>query len=111
MTLDPGGNPVDPQSYHYGFCPADVITVRRLYGDVVLPVGLLRMGRQAFTEGSSVAVNDGDGRRNRFGVADKGNSVDRILFATKPLEAFKDKGPRDRSENRAFFLILGRTTS
>ncbi|HEX3345016.1 MAG TPA: hypothetical protein VHS09_10615 [Polyangiaceae bacterium] len=106
MTLDPGANPVDPHSYHYGFCPADVITVRRLYGDVVLPVGLLRVGRQAFTEGSSVAVNDGDGRRNRFGVADRGNSADRILFATKPLEAFKQKDLRDRSENNGFFLIL-----
>ena len=106
MTLDPGANPVDPHSYHYGFCPADVITVRRLYGDVVLPVGLLRVGRQAFTEGAGVAVNDGDGRRNRFGVADKGNSADRILFATKPLEAFKQKDLRDRSENNGLFLIL-----
>ncbi|MGD0526965.1 MAG: hypothetical protein ABSE49_17605 [Polyangiaceae bacterium] len=67
---------------------------------------LCRVGRQAFTEGSSVAVNDGDGRRNRFGVADKGNSADRILFATKPLEAFKNKDLRDRSENNGFFLIL-----
>ena len=106
MKLDGGGNPVDPHSYHYGFCPADVVTVRRLYGDVVLPVGLLRVGRQAFTEGAGVAVNDGDGRRNRFGVSDRGNSVDRILFATKPLEAFKRKDLRDRSQNNGFFLIL-----
>ena len=106
MTLDSGANPVDPHSYHYGFCPADVITVRRLYGDVVLPVGLLRIGRQAFTEGASVAMNDGDGRRNRFGVADKGNSVDRILFATKPIEGFKPKDLRDVSENRGLFLVL-----
>jgi hypothetical protein len=106
MTLDSGANPVDPHSYHYGFCPANVINVRRLYGDVVLPVGLLRVGRQAFTEGAGVAVNDGDGRRNRFGVSDRGNSADRILFATKPLEAFKHKDLRDRSENNGFFLIL-----
>lgn len=106
MTLDPGGNPVDPKSYHYGFCPADPVTIRRLYGDVVLPVGLLRVGRQAFTEGAGVAVNDGDGRRNRFGVADKGNTVDRVLFATKPLEGFKPAELRDRSETRGLFLIL-----
>lgn len=106
MTLDPGGNPVSPQSYHYGLCPADVIDVRRIYGDVITPIGLFRIGRQAFTEGSSVAVNDGDGRRNRFGVADKGNTADRILFATKPLEAFKPPDQRDRSDSRGLFFIL-----
>jgi hypothetical protein len=106
MTLDAGGNAVSPQSYHYGLCPADIIDVRRLYGDVVTPIGLFRIGRQAFTEGSGVAVNDGDGRRNRFGVADKGNTADRILFATKPLEAFKPPDLRDRSLDRGLFVIL-----
>ncbi len=106
MTLDPGGNPVDPHAYHYGLCPANAIEVRRLYGDVLLPIGLLRVGRQAMGEGAGIAVNDGDGRKNRFGVANKGNSADRILFATKPLEAFKNKDLRDKSEERGFFLIL-----
>ncbi len=106
MTLDPGGNPVSPQSYHYGLCPADIIDVRRLYGDVITPIGLFRIGRQAFTEGAGVAVNDGDGRRNRFGVADKGNTADRILFATKPLEAFKAPDKRDRSDTQGLFVIL-----
>lgn len=105
MTLDPGGNAVDPKSYHYGLCPADPVYVRRLYGDVITPIGLFRIGRQAFTEGSSVALNDGDGRRNRFGVANRGNSVDRILFATKPFEAFKPKDLRDTSESKGFFFI------
>ena len=106
MTLDPGGNPVSPQSYHYGLCPADIIDVRRLYGDVITPIGLFRIGRQAFTEGASVAVNDGDGRRNRFGVADKGNTANRIFFATKPLEAFKAPDKRDRSDSKGLFVIL-----
>lgn len=106
MTLDPGGNAVSARSYHYGLCPADIVDVRRLYADVVTPVGLIRIGRQAFTEGASVAVNDGDGRRNRFGVADKGNTADRILFATKPLEAFKPPEQRDRSQTQGLFLIL-----
>ncbi len=106
MALDPGGNPVMPHAYHYGLCPADVVDVRRLYGDVVTPIGLFRIGRQAFTEGASVAVNDGDGRRNRFGVADKGNTADRVLFATKPLEAFKPPDQRDKTDARGTFLIL-----
>lgn len=105
MTLDQGGNAVDPRAYHYGLCPADAINVRRLFGDILTPIGLIRVGRQAFTEGASVALNDGDGRRNRFGVSNRGNSVDRILFATKPFEAFKPKDLRDKSEQRGFFFI------
>jgi hypothetical protein len=100
------GDPLQAESYAYGICPADQILVRRLYGDVMLPVGLLRVGRQAFTEGSSVAVNDGDGRRNRFGISYRGNTADRVLFATKPMEAFKPKDQRDLSQDNGLFLIL-----
>jgi hypothetical protein len=101
-----GGNPADPRSYGYGLCPADPVFVRRVYGDVVTPVGLLRVGRQPFTVGAGTAVNDGDGRRNRFGVAYRGNTADRALFATKPLEAFKPADLRDRSEDRGLVLAL-----
>lgn len=100
------GNPLEASSYAYGICPGDPIYVRRLYGDVLLPIGLLRVGRQAFTEGTAVGVADGDGRRNRFGFAYRGNNVDRILFATKPLEAFKAKFERDTSLDRGVFLVL-----
>lgn len=101
-----GGNRVSPEAYHYGLCPGDPLFVRRLYGDVMTPVGLLRVGRQPFTEGASVAINDGDGRRNRFGVANRGNTADRVLFATKPLEAFKHKDMRNASDREGLFLIL-----
>ena len=73
---------------------------------LLTPVGLLRIGRQAFTEGASISVNDGDGRKNRFGFARRGNSADRVLFATKPLAGFKPKDERDRSESTGLFLIL-----
>lgn len=96
----------EASSYHFGLCAADPVFVRRLYGDIITPVGLIRIGRQAFTEGASLAVNDGDGRRNRFGFARRGNSADRVLFATKPLEAFKAPSKRDGSEKRGTFLIL-----
>jgi hypothetical protein len=106
VSLRPGQPTQESTSYHYGLCPNDPLFVRRVYGDVVTPVGLLRIGRQPFTEGASVSVNDGDGRRNRFGFARRGNSVDRILFATKPLEGFKPKAERDRSETKGVFLIF-----
>ena len=102
----PGAPPTESGSYHYGLCSTDPLFIRRLYGDVVTPIGLFRIGRQAFTEGASIAVNDGDGRKNRFGFAGRGNSADRILFATKPLEAFKKPAERDASENQGAFLIF-----
>ena len=106
IQVRPGEPTTDAGSYHYGLCAAQPVFVRRLYGDVVTPIGLFRIGRQAFTEGASIAVNDGDGRKNRFGFAKRGNSVDRVLFATKPLEAFKAPSDRDKSETNGFFLIL-----
>jgi hypothetical protein len=106
VTLRPGDLATEPSSYHMGLCPADAVFVRRAYGDVLTPIGLLRIGRQPFTEGASIAVNDGDGRKNRFGFARRGNSADRILFATKPLEAFKAPNERDASEHKGVFLIL-----
>jgi hypothetical protein len=106
ITLKPGASPTDPRSYTNGLCATDPISVRRVYGDIVTPIGLFRIGRQPFTEGASIAVNDGDGRKNRFGFSRKGNSADRVLFATKPLEAFKPQDLRDKTETNGFFLIL-----
>jgi len=106
VALRPGEPAQDATSYHYGLCKADPIFVRRVYGDVITPIGLFRIGRQPFTEGASITVNDGNGRRNRFGFARRGNSADRILFATKPLEAFKPPSERDVSEGSGAFLIF-----
>jgi hypothetical protein len=106
ISLRPGDPSTEASSYRYGLCPTEPVFVRRLYGDIITPVGLFRIGRQAFTEGASITVNDGDGRKNRFGFARRGNSADRILFATKPLEAFKPPNERDKSETKGVFLIL-----
>jgi hypothetical protein len=106
VTLTPGASPTVASSYRYGLCPADPIFIRRAYGDVMTPVGLLRIGRQAMTDGASIAVNDGDGRKNRFGIANHGNSADRILFATKPLEATRLPRDRDLTLDKGLFVIL-----
>jgi len=106
ITLRPGAPATEAASYHYGLCAADPVFVRRAYGDVMTPIGLLRVGRQAMTDGASIAANDGDGRKNRFGIAGRGNSADRILFATKPLEAFKRPTRRDLTLDKGLFLIL-----
>ncbi len=99
-------NSLSPNSYRYGLCNADAIYIRRLYMDVLTPIGLFRIGRQAFTEGAGVSVNDGNGRRNRFGYTNRGNSVDRILFATKPLEGFKPVAERNKSQTEGLFFFV-----
>ncbi|MBK8999312.1 MAG: alginate export family protein [Myxococcales bacterium] len=98
-----GGDELDPDSYGYVLVPSDSFKLRRAYGEVVTPVGLLRIGRQPTTEGMSILVADGDGRTNRFGYANAGDTTDRVLFVTKPLEGFKDESERDTSRDRGLF--------
>ncbi len=99
-----GGDPLLPESYGYTLCPATPLFVRKAYGEILLPFGLLRIGRQSTNEGMGVQSADGDGRANRFGVAHTGNITDRVLFATKPLEAFKPEAERDRSATEGLFV-------
>ena len=98
--------PADPNSYRYGLCQGENMVVRRLYGEIITPVGMFRIGRQALGFGNALSASDGDGRRNRFGVSYRGNNVDRVMFATKPLEGFKRKEDRDTSPNRGLILAL-----
>ncbi len=99
-----GGDPLVPESYGYTLCPATPLFVRKAYGEILLPFGLLRIGRQTANEGMGVQSADGDGRTNRFGVSHTGNIVDRVLFATKPLEAFKPAEQRNASQTEGLFV-------
>lgn len=101
-----GSNPLESDNYGYGLCSQEQVRFRKLFGDVVLPIGLLRIGRQSANTGQGIQASDGDGRPNRFGFSRQGNLVDRVLFATKPLEAFKAKEDRDTSEDRGMILAL-----
>ncbi len=99
------GSDIDPNNYGYVLQPAEPMQFRRAYGEVNLPIGLLRIGRQPTNEGTGILVADGDGRPNRFGYSGRGDSSDRILFATKPLEGLKPAAQRDRSRDRGFFFV------
>lgn len=98
-------DPLQPDGYGYGLCANSPFRIRKLYGEVVLPFGVLRIGRQPANIGAGVQSNDGEGRRNRFGISRNGNFVDRILFATKPLEALKPEGERNKTDTEG--LIIG----
>jgi hypothetical protein len=100
-----GGDPLSPSGYGWGLCDTAILKVRRLYAQVSTPIGAIRVGRQAVAIGMGVQNSDGDGRRNRFGVAYGGDSVDRILFATKPLEGLKPKEQRNLDENDGLLVV------
>ena len=101
-----GPDALDANSYSYTVCSQDPLKIRKAYGEVALPFGILRIGRQPVNLGTGVQAADGDGRANRFGVARTGSVVDRILFATKPLEAFKPRDERSTSANEGLILAL-----
>ena len=77
---------------------APAFELNYLYGDVILPIGLLRVGRQPISYGASIAGHDG-GRYNRFGVSKYSDAVDRILFGTKIDEAIKIASNPDHTPN------------
>ena len=80
------GDDTDPDNYGYVLKEADPVTFRRAYGEVATGVGLLRIGRQPTTEGLSLLVSDSY-YGNRWGYSDRGDTVDRALFATKRTSA------------------------
>ena len=82
IGLSPGADPLDPKSYVPVLRSMSPISIRHLYGEVRLPIGLLRVGRQPLTEGAAIAAHDGS-RTNRWGVSRFSDVADRVLFATK----------------------------
>jgi hypothetical protein len=82
IGLPDGADPLNPDSYVPVFSEVSPVVVRQLYADIVLPFGLLRLGRQPVVEGAYLAAHDGE-RRNRWGVSRYPDTADRVLFATK----------------------------
>ncbi len=107
VALASDGDPLQASSYGYTLCEQSAVSLRKLYTHISTPLGAFRIGRQSIVAGAGVQANDGEGRTNRFGFARTGNVVDRILFATKPLEAFKPKDKRNLTESEGLILALG----
>lgn len=82
IGLLPGGDPFDRESYGPVLTSAPLLEVNYLYADAMLPIGLLRVGRQPLNYGATINAHDG-GRHNRWGVSQYSDGVDRILFGTK----------------------------
>lgn len=88
VGLRPGADPLQIASYGPVLREIAPLHINYLYGEVLLPIGVLRIGRQPVSETGSVSLNDGATGRNRWGASFYHESVDRILFGTKLSEVF-----------------------
>jgi uncharacterized protein (TIGR04551 family) len=61
----------------------DSIMLKRVWGEVSTPVGILRFGRMGSHWGLGMLHNDGNGIDN-----DWGDTVDRVMFTAEPLAGF-----------------------
>ncbi|MGZ3453955.1 MAG: hypothetical protein ACXVEF_30395 [Polyangiales bacterium] len=76
-----GGNAVGiPSASTTQASPIDAFHVKRLYGEVLLPFGLLAAGRMGNHWGLGILANGGD-----CGDCDSGDAQDRIAFVTPVL--------------------------
>ncbi len=59
--------------------------LKRAWGVILLPVGIIEFGRVPSSFGFGLSDNNGDKADDLFGDSHYGDTFDRILFATKPL--------------------------
>lgn len=63
----------------------DPIQLKRAWMEFKVPVGVLRVGRQASNWGMGLLANDGNGFDDTFGENKYGATYDRAIFATNPI--------------------------
>ncbi len=61
------------------------VQVKRAWMEFKVPLGLLRVGRQASQWGMGLLANDGNGFDDSFGENKYGATYDRAIFATRPI--------------------------
>ncbi|NUN13092.1 MAG: hypothetical protein HUU55_05595 [Myxococcales bacterium] len=109
LGLRSGGDPLNPDHYIPVLKEIDPIHINLLYGEVVLPFGLLRVGRLPFVYGATLSGHEGN-RINRWGVSHYSHTADRILFGTKLDEAIRlavdSAHTLDTSLDQGVFLAL-----
>jgi hypothetical protein len=82
------------------------VQVKRAWIEFKVPVGLVRVGRQASQWGMGLLANDGNGFDDSFGENKYGATYDRAIFATRPIAVAQAiMGKRDT--NIPFILAVG----
>jgi len=110
VGLKDGADPLSVDSYVPRLKALEPFRINYAYGEIKLPVGLLRIGRQPIGDIGSVSINDGRTGRNRWGASWYHQAADRVLFGTKLSEIFAllaDAGHKvDPSMGRGLFMGL-----
>jgi hypothetical protein len=88
LGLTESADPLAMDSYVPRLRSIEPIKITHLYGEAILPFGLLRVGRMTMNEGAGIAGHEGN-RTNRWGVSRYPDVADRVLFATKIDEAVR----------------------
>jgi hypothetical protein len=88
VGLIPGRDPLQIDSYGPILQGIEPLNINYLYGEVILPAGLLRVGRQPIADVGTISLNDGRSGRNLWGASWYHESVDRLVFGTKLSEVF-----------------------
>ncbi len=112
--LDTEASPLDRDNYGFVLEPAPALEINHVYVETMLPVGMLRAGRQPLSRHRTTLVHSGR-RINRWGVSKAHDSADGLLFATK-LSAIGDVlagEPPDLDRDRGWFLgvLWGKTVT
>lgn len=63
----------------------DPLAIKRAWIEFKIPVGLIRVGRQASNWGMGLLANEGNGFDDTFGENKYGSTYDRVIFATRPI--------------------------
>ena len=82
VGLAEGGDPLSLDGYGPVLRNVEPFQIVHAWGEVNLPFGVLRVGRQPMAEGANIAAHDGS-TVNRWGVSRYPDVADRVLFATK----------------------------
>ena len=110
VGLLPGGGRLDIDGYGPVLTPIEPIAINYAYGEIALPFGLLRVGRQPLSNLGTISLHDGRSGRNRWGTEFYHQSVDRVVFGTKISELVgllsEDDYTVDTRTDRGVFLGL-----
>jgi hypothetical protein len=109
VGLLPGGDPLNADDYGPVLRAVEPVRINYAYGEVLLPFGVLRVGRMPTSDNGTVSINDGRSGRNLWGASWYHESSDRILFGTKLSEVWRmiDLGKdyvADRSRDEGLFI-------
>lgn len=84
----------------------ETFQLKRAWMEFTVPVGVVRVGRQASHWGTGILANHGDGFDDLFGENHYGSTYDRVLFATRPIALLQKLSGKPDS-GVPLFLVLG----